>query len=68
MKAILIQKMRWMFFATLVAVTLTSITQPALAQNSQNGGRQRQRQGNFDPAQFQQRMLEPLPGEAGNNR
>ncbi len=41
-----------------ILLTLGLIAGPALAQNNnQNGGRPR-RQGNFDPAQFQQRMLE----------
>src|SRR5690242_6080351 len=61
MKAILIRRIRDLFFATALAGTVSTLTPRALAQNNQNnqnGGRQRQRQGNFDPAQFQQRMLD----------
>lgn len=48
---------RHLLFITAVSVLMCLTAAQALAQTNQGGGRQRQRQG-FDPAQFQQRMME----------
>jgi hypothetical protein len=51
-----------LLFAGAVAVILSLTANQVVAQDNPGGGRQRgsgrQRQGNFDPAQFQQRMME----------
>lgn len=46
-----------MLVVTVITATLCVLGNRATAQTNQGGGRQRQR-GNFDPAQFQQRMMD----------